>query len=224
MALPKKYYHQLYNDRWIAELVFPGLEDGFFVEAGALGGKWGTATYVLETELRWKGICVEPSEEKFAELERNRKASKLDRRLLYSRSEETKEFVFFRERPAYSGISEHLRKTMKDQVASSPESVVSTKTTITLKDLLDFHHAPKVVHYVCLDTEGSEFEILRNFPFGSPYELLAVSIEGHSCDSLMLRNGYIPVRNPYHDKEYERYFLHPRIEQYGGRMTSSQEP
>src|SRR5262249_1213130 len=43
-----QYFHELYNDKWIIENVFPGLRRGYFVEAGALGGKWGTATYVLE--------------------------------------------------------------------------------------------------------------------------------------------------------------------------------
>ena len=219
MATTRKYYHGLSNDRWIVECVFPDLEGGYFVEAGALGGKWGTATYVLEKELHWNGICVEPSETKFAQLRLNRSVSRLDSRLLYSRSGEEKEFAFFNDRPAYSGITDHLRKSMKaHMVQSAEQTLVTMKSTITLSDLLAHYDAPPIVHYVCLDTEGSEFEILRDFPFDDPYTILAVSVEGHRCDRLLESKGYIAVRNPFSDKESEAYYLHPRLEQHRGRL------
>lgn len=211
-----RYYHELLNDKWIAETIFPGLRGGYFVEAGALGGKWGTATYTLETMFGWTGICVEPSEEKFRELALNRKNSKLDDRLLYSASGQIVEFAYFDDRPAYSGITGHLRPDMQQQLSRQQLTHIRQKPTITLYDLLKCHSAPEVIHYLCLDTEGSEPEILRGFPFNRPYKILAVSIEGHQCDKIMLDAGYLQVSNEFHDRSYEAYFLHPEIGSHGG--------
>ena len=49
-----------WNDKWIAEEVFPGTREGFYVEAGACNGVGCSSTYVLEKELGWKGVLVEP--------------------------------------------------------------------------------------------------------------------------------------------------------------------
>ena len=37
--------------------------------------------------------------------------------------------------------------------------------TVTLLNLLAEHSAPKLIHYFSIDTEGSEFEILKDFNF-----------------------------------------------------------
>lgn len=37
--------------------------------------------------------------------------------------------------------------------------------TVTLNDLLLEHNAPKVINYMSIDTEGSEYDILKFFPF-----------------------------------------------------------
>ncbi len=55
-----QYYNEPKNDRWIVECVFPGKQNGYFLEAGAANGIWGSSCYVLEQELNWTGICVEP--------------------------------------------------------------------------------------------------------------------------------------------------------------------
>ena len=70
--------------------------------------------------------------------------------------------------------------------------------TITLNDLLREHGAPSVIQYLSIDTEGSEFEILRNFDFNL-WHIEIITIE-HNFSSnrgkiheLLTRNGFVRV-------------------------------
>jgi hypothetical protein len=79
-----------------------------------------------------------------------------------------------------------------------PKGSRVTKPAVTLEALLQKHDAPRVIHFLSLDTEGSEYAILKNFPF-ERYQFLAVCVE-HNNDPLIRlplrqlfsRNGYIP--------------------------------
>jgi hypothetical protein len=64
--------------------------------------------------------------------------------------------------------------------------------------LLNEYNAPKFVDFLSIDTEGSEFEILRNFDFQS-YRFGAICVEHNFADTrgkinkLLLANGYVQV-------------------------------
>lgn len=68
--------------------------------------------------------------------------------------------------------------------------------TISLNDLLDKYDAPKMVDYLSIDTEGSEFEILNSFDF-SRHQFRVITCEhNYTTDrekihNLLTRNGYI---------------------------------
>lgn len=46
----RQYYNETNNNRWIAEYVFPGKQNGYFLEIGAANGKAASSCYVLEQE------------------------------------------------------------------------------------------------------------------------------------------------------------------------------
>jgi len=54
-----EYHSQLGQDRWIVQCVFPGVENGYFVEVGSGDGVHLSNTKVLE-DLGWTGVCVDP--------------------------------------------------------------------------------------------------------------------------------------------------------------------
>ena len=60
------------SDKWIVDLT-NAKTNGYFVEAGAAGGITSSNTYVLEKQLHWQGICVEPLKFFYDILIKNRK-------------------------------------------------------------------------------------------------------------------------------------------------------
>jgi FkbM family methyltransferase len=204
-----RFGHHAQNDRWAAELVFPGLRGGYFVEAGACGGASGSATTALERDFGWDGICVEPQDEYFQVLQRLRACAK-DQRCLSDVTGATVEFLSYPDDPARAGIQE-LNKNDAWASAHAAASVVTTKETVTLADLLDQHSAPATIHYLCLDVEGAERTILEPFDFDGPRRILAISVEGSSCDELLAGRGYHRVRNPFDATRIDHYFVHASL-------------
>ncbi|MGA7325327.1 MAG: FkbM family methyltransferase [Rhodomicrobium sp.] len=54
------YFSQYGQDKWIAEVLFPGKRNGVFVDIGAHDGVSFSNSYFLENNLGWTGIAVEP--------------------------------------------------------------------------------------------------------------------------------------------------------------------
>ena len=54
--------------------------------------------------------------------------------------------------------------------------------TISLEKLLDKYNAPKMIDYLSIDTEGSEFEILSNFNF-EKYKFKVITCEHNYSDN-----------------------------------------
>lgn len=209
------YLNETANDRWIAEYVFPGMKNGFFVEAGAAGGRLASSCYVLETELGWRGICVEPGETFFAELLLTRPNSICEKVCLAGKPG-TVEFVEGQgdgEQLYLSGIRENLLlyKHNGEKVVHSGRLV--ERQALPLASLLRKHQAPSIIDYAAFDIEGSELEVLETFPF-SEYAFRSLSLE---CDGrifagvtrVLSEHGYREVKNPFNrNRPWERYWLH----------------
>src|SRR5262249_8972693 len=68
--------------------------------------------------------------------------------------------------------------------------------TISLLDLLRKYDAPQTIDYLSIDTEGSEFDILKDFDF-TTYQFRVITCEHNFTSTreklhqLLARNGYI---------------------------------
>jgi len=71
--------------------------------------------------------------------------------------------------------------------------------SITLNDLLGQFNAPTVIDYLSIDTEGSEFEILKRVDF-----------DRYSFNVITCEHNYTPARDQVHDllagKGYQRKY------------------
>ncbi|MGK7898920.1 MAG: glycosyltransferase [Xenococcus sp. (in: cyanobacteria)] len=205
--------HVTNNDRWIVEHIFLNENGKYFIEAGACNGIEESSCYVLEKYLQWTGICIEPNEEYFQELVKNRPQSICENVCLSHNNEKViyLEGKVSQVHPMLGGIKSNLIKYRIDYQDIVSKGKEVTKNAITLAELLKKHHAPQVIHYLAMDIEGSELPVLEQFPFEN-YSILAISIEGEQCNDLLVSKGYVIVKNPFNrDKLFEKYFLHESI-------------
>lgn len=164
---------QLGQDVWVLSQV--GFKrNGYFVEFGATDGILLSNTYLLEKEFDWQGICAEPNPVFFEKLKKNRRCLVSDA-CIGSKTGDTVEFVLAEE---FGGIADF---SLKGKHGEKVLPYISDNKTISLKttSLLDFlvaMKAPKNIDYLSIDTEGSEFSIIENFPF-EQWEIKMITIE-----------------------------------------------
>ncbi|HEU5364987.1 MAG TPA: FkbM family methyltransferase [Hanamia sp.] len=184
---------QLFQDIFVL-YVLKNKRNGFFVEFGATDGKNLSNTWMLEKFYSWKGILAEPAKIWHPALINNRDCT-IDKRCVWKTSGEKLSFVQA-EVPELStllGFSEsdyHAKERQKND-----SYLVET---ISLKDLLKYHNAPKEIDYLSIDTEGSEYIILENFDF-SKYTFRVITVEHNyapqrsQIKTLLEENGYYSV-------------------------------
>lgn len=187
--------------------VLEGKKGGYFIEAGASDGIDCSNTYLLEKSFGWSGLLVEPSDTSFRRLASNR-SSTITNAALWSESDLKLQFTETNS-PGLSTIT-----SLKDMDFLSRDRKVFKEyevDTISLTDLVKRNSAPLVIDYFSLDTEGSEYEILKDFDF-SNYSFNVISVE-HAWNeknrrlvaTLLRNNGYFQIRADL--TEYESWFI-----------------
>lgn len=192
ISLIPKSKSQITQDLFvISELNFK--KNGFFVEFGATDGINFSNTYMLEKEFNWDGILVEPAKVWWIELLKNRpnvvteslcvwKESNVNIEFNETKNSQTSTIDLY----TNSDLHRSLRKKGKKYLVK----------TITLMDLLQKYNAPKIIDYLSIDTEGSEFEILNTIDFNK-YTFKIITCEHNYTENkeqvfnLLTKNGYI---------------------------------
>ena len=134
---------------------------GFFVEFGAANGVDLSNTYLLEKNFGWSGILAEPSKSFHQNIFDNRNCH-IEKKCVWKNSEDSLTF-----RECEIGELSTLSQFTKDDFHENlrTNSTEYTVETISLNDLLVKYDAPKIIDYLSIDTEGSEYEILNAFNF-----------------------------------------------------------
>lgn len=167
---------------------------GFFVEFGATNGICLSNTYLLEKEYEWTGILAEPGIVWNSELKRNRNCS-IDNRCVWTVSD-TK--LIFNETEDAS-LSQMNLYAGNDFMSESRKIRSSYEvSTISLNDLLETYNAPLNIDYLSIDTEGSEYQILKAFNF-EKFDIKVITVEHNFSENrdlifeLLSKNGYQKV-------------------------------
>jgi len=174
---------------------------GFFVEFGATNGVDINNTWLMEKQFGWNGILAEPSKHWHEDLLKNRLCN-IETKCVWSSTGQKLIFNEVNTKGAdygpelstidsFSSVDNHAKTRQHGQKYEVE--------TISLMDLLSKYHAPRLIDYMSVDTEGSEYEILSNFDFDA-YDVRIITVE----------HNYTPMREKLYDlltsKGYSRKF------------------
>jgi FkbM family methyltransferase len=167
-------------------------KDGFFVEFGATNGVNLSNTCLLEKQFGWTGIVAEPAIRWHKDLTNNRKCH-IETNCVWR---ESNAVLTFNETDSgeYSTIESYSSSDVHNEKRKSGKTY--SINTISLEDMLDKYNAPRVIDYLSIDTEGSEYEILSNFNFDK-YKFRTITCEHNFTPdrekifSLLTANGYV---------------------------------
>jgi FkbM family methyltransferase len=155
-------------------LKYLNYEKGFFIECGANDGVSQSNTFLLEQELNWSGLLVEPGFENFQKCKALRNKCIVENYALVSSeyTESTIEGNF--NNPSHNGLMNSINgypsyfneemifwaNKFRQENTSFPTKVQCA----TLQYLLDKHGVSKV-DFFSLDVEGYEIEVLKGLDF-----------------------------------------------------------
>jgi len=171
-------------------------KNGFFLEIGAGDGLNISNTYVLEKDFNWKGIVCDPLPTWHKSLEKNRNCT-IDKRCVYETSKLEMVFEYCEKYPEVSGLRDELEIDNNYELRKDSKSI--KVKTISINDLLEEHKAPRDIDYISIDTEGSEYSILKKLDFNK-YNVSIFTIEHNFIETkrnkvkeLLEKNNYLRV-------------------------------
>jgi FkbM family methyltransferase len=184
---------QIMQDYFVASH-FKFKKNGVFIEFGATDGIKDSNTYNLEKNYSWSGVLVEPIKSFYNELKKNRTSTCLNN-VVYS--ENGKELIFqensVKELSTIKGYEDYDRHRR-----GSNELNEYKVTSITLEKIFDDYLKTYEIDYLSIDTEGSEYEILKNFNF-KKYKINVITVEHNysinrlKINTLLIQRGYTQV-------------------------------
>ena len=193
----KNIKSQLYQDVF-ASFIIGDRFDKTFLEFGATDGLELSNSYMLENFLNWDGVLSEPSPQWHDALKKNRQNTKIITKCIWSESGKSLDF-FMSDVGVLSSLNDYVESDKNSMPGNTAQRKKSGKIipvdTISLNDVIKYYFNKRSPSYISVDTEGSEYEILRTFNFNS-YRPKVFTIEHNftelqtSIDDLMKSNNY----------------------------------
>lgn len=192
-----KYYSQFRQDEWLNNNYYKNKPNGVFLEIGADDGIDKSNTKFFE-ELGWTGICIEPSPDRFSKLVINRSCI-CENIAVFDKETEIDFLDISGWGKGLSGIVDSYDNQHVTRIGwelRNPENIghktIKVKTN-TLNNILENHKVFNI-DFCTIDTEGSEYEILKDFDF-----------DKFNIDIIIVENNYglNNVKNLLESKGYE---------------------
>eukprot|EP00536_Pseudo-nitzschia_multiseries_P000803 jgi/Psemu1/294178/fgenesh1_pm.10_\ len=180
----QKSYSQVGQDTIVLDLIG---SNGYFIDLAANDALDLTNTLALERN-GWTGLCVEPNPVYWYGLS-HRKCTVVGALVSGTKPEKVK--VKFR--GVFGGIVGKLSEKLANR-KKEPDAPAVTRYTAPIGKMLQKFNVPKTIDYMSLDVEGSEYEIMRDFPFDK-YTIRVMTVErpNKRLIKLLEENGYVYV-------------------------------
>ena len=196
----KNISSQLYQDVF-ASFVVGNRFDKTFLEFGATDGIDLSNSYMLELYEGWTGILSEPSPQWHEALIQNRKKTKIITKCIWSQSGKKLDF-FMSDIGVFSTINDFIDNEIKSIPGNTRQrkkggKLVSVET-ISLNDVIIKYFNDTCPSYISIDTEGSEFEIIKAFNLDK-YKPKLLTVEHNftenekKIDEHLITNGYVRI-------------------------------
>lgn len=177
----------------VGALMYPGVK-GYYVDVGARCGVFISNTARLDA-MGWDGICVEPHPDLFAQLQVNRPKPRLYNVAASSQDADGLEFIQLKQGAmGRSGLASTYRDSKWYEQTPHVRIKVSART---LTSILDEAQAPQFIHYLDIDVEGHELDVLKGLDFAK-YDFGIVGVETlpalpdhEAIKELMMASGYV---------------------------------
>ena len=169
-----KSQSQILQDLWVIHML-RSKRGGYFVEFGGCDGLYLSNTALLERDYGWTGILAEPDPVWHGDLADNR-ACAVDHRCVAPLGGQSARFRRVAGTPELSRMARIVPDDVHERSGNRAEYDEIDVTTVTLNGLLSDHNAPYEIDYLSIDTEGSEYEILRSFDF-SAHRIALITVE-----------------------------------------------
>jgi FkbM family methyltransferase len=209
------FYSQCRQDEILYSRYFEKLsKPGFFIEIGAHNGEYLSNTLFYEESLNWNGICIEASPLLFVECKKRRKCLSLNYAIC-NNDGEANFLELIGDPTPLSGLVDmydprHIQRIDNHIQTIGGEKNYINISTRKLQTVLDDNNINEV-HYLSIDTEGAELDILKSIDFKKTF-IHVVEIENNYPDTfneiknILLSNGFI------HDKniEWDEIFINSK--------------
>ena len=196
----ENFQSQLYQDICAAFIVGDKFEKTF-LEFGATDGLNLSNSYLLENSLDWKGVLSEPSPQWHDSLKMNRKNSTIITDCIWKETGKKLDF-FMSDNGEYSTINDFIENEIKSipgntRARKKGGKLISVET-ISLNDVIKKYFNDSCPSYISIDTEGSEYEILKAFDLNK-YRPKLFTVEHNfteneiKIDEHLIINGYVRI-------------------------------
>ena len=197
------FYSQDNQDKYLEINIFKNFKNGFFVDVGAHDGVSINNTLYFEKNNGWTGINVEPIPSVFEKLVINRPNNINVNCAVCNHNGESEFLSNTGYTEMISGLkdtfdSRHLQRLSRENnIMGSNTHIIKVKTK-KLETILEEHNVSRV-HYLSIDVEGAEFEVIKSINFDKVF-----------IDVIGFENNYNDVSIPivkYLEKQHFK-FIH----------------
>jgi FkbM family methyltransferase len=207
----KQSTSQLFQDLFVL-FILDRKRDGYFIEFGATNGVSLSNTYLLENQFGWTGMLAEPDTQWHEELINNRGKAEIVKKCVYTQDNLVMKFF-----SSGQGELSTLKNYTHNEANVSRWHIEARNAhgreieveTVSLNTLAQSTH-PKVIDYISIDTEGSEYPILSAFDF-EKFRPKIFTVEhnftetNNKLDQLFAANNYTRVFSSH--TQFDAWFV-----------------